>query len=85
MNGRFAMVHRPDRFLEILAVMQEYRIAPKRVQFVYPKEGKEANILLVEGIKDGRLEGFKVAPPLITYGADGEYTPAIKEMLYGSR
>ncbi|MFZ8765216.1 tRNA1(Val) (adenine(37)-N6)-methyltransferase [Enterococcus diestrammenae] len=83
MNGRFAMVHRPDRFLEIMQLMPQYRLAPKRVQFVYPKANKDANILLVEGIKDGKTDGFKVAPPLITYGADGEYTPEIKEMLYG--
>lgn len=83
MNGRFAMVHRPERFLEILQVMQAYRIAPKRAQFVYPKAGKDANILLIEGIKDGKTDGFKVAPPLITYGSDGTYTSAIKELLYG--
>ena len=82
-NGRFAMVHRPERFLEIIKIMQNHRIAPKRIQFVYPKAGKEANILLVEGIKDGKLDGFKVAPPLITYDADGEYTAEIREMLYG--
>ncbi|WP_206854944.1 tRNA1(Val) (adenine(37)-N6)-methyltransferase [Candidatus Enterococcus mangumiae] len=82
-NGRFALVHRPDRFLEILALMQTYQIAPKRVQFVYPKAGKEANILLIEGIKQGKVDGFKVAPPLFTYDAQGEYTPELREMLYG--
>ncbi|WP_165005407.1 MULTISPECIES: tRNA1(Val) (adenine(37)-N6)-methyltransferase [unclassified Enterococcus] len=82
-NGRFAMVHRPDRFLEILTVMQACHIMPKRVQFVYPKEGKEANILLIEGIKEGKTDGFKIAPPLLTYDKNGEYTPEVREMLYG--
>lgn len=82
-NGKFAMVHRPDRFLEILDWMKAYRIAPKRIRFVYPKAGKEANILLIEGIKDGKLDGFKIAPPLITYEADGSYSPEVREMLYG--
>ena len=82
-NGRLALVHRPDRFLDILNTMQKYRLAPKRVQFVYPKEGKEANILLIEAIKDGKTDGFKVAPPIITYDENGEYTPIFKEMLYG--
>lgn len=84
MNGRLAMVHRPDRFLDILDLMRKYRIAPKRIRFVYPKAGKDANVLLIEGIKDGKTDGFKVLPPLITYGNDGEYTEAIKEMLYGN-
>ncbi len=82
-NGKLALVHRPDRFLDILELMQRYRIAPKRIQFVYPKAGKEANILLIEGIKDGKRDGFKVAPPLITYDADGNYLPEIRSMLYG--
>lgn len=83
MNGRLALVHRPDRFLEILELMQDYRIAPKRVQFVYPKENKDANIVLVEGIKDGKKDGFKILPPLTVYSNTNEYTPAIKAMLYG--
>lgn len=83
-KGRLALVHRPERFLEILAVMQAHRIAPKRVRFVYPKVGKEANILLIEGIKDGKTDGFKVLPPLVTYDENQHYTAEIKEMLYGS-
>jgi tRNA1(Val) A37 N6-methylase TrmN6 len=83
-NGRIAMVHRPDRFLDILDCMRKYRIAPKRVQFVYPKAGKEANILLIEGIKDGKVAGFKISPPLTTYNPDGSYQEEVRRMLYGS-
>lgn len=83
MNGRFAMVHRPDRFLDILDHMRAHRIAPKRVRFVYPKVGKEANILLIEGIKDGKADGFKIDSPLITYDETGAYSPEVKAMLYG--
>ena len=36
-NGRLAMVHRPDRFLDIIETMKRYNLAPKRIQFVYPK------------------------------------------------
>lgn len=84
MNGRFAMVHRPDRFLEILDCMRQHRIAPKRVRFVYPKAGKEANILLIEGIKEGKADGFKIDPPLITYDEQGHYLAEVSGMLYGS-
>ncbi|MGM9904098.1 methyltransferase [Enterococcus sp. 10A9_DIV0425] len=82
-TGRLALVHRPDRFLEIINIMQACKIAPKRVQFIYPKAGKEANILLVEGIKQGKLDGFKIAPPLFTYDEEGNYTAEIREILYG--
>lgn len=83
-NGRLAMVHRPERFLEIIETMQKYRLTPKRIQFVYPTSDKEANILLIEAIKDGKKEGLKISPPLYTYDTHGEYTPQLQEMLYGS-
>jgi len=83
-NGRLALVHRPDRFLTILDAMRRQRLVPKRVQFVYPKKGKDANILLIEAIKDGKEEGFKVNPPLFTYDEDQAYTPETRQMLYGN-
>ncbi|MDE7506462.1 SAM-dependent methyltransferase, partial [Streptococcus agalactiae] len=43
-KGRIAMVHRPDRFLEIIDTMRQFNLAPKRIQFVYPKLGKDANM-----------------------------------------
>lgn len=82
-NGRLAMVHRPERFLDILHAMEAAGIAPKRVRFVYPKAGKEANILLIEGIKQGKKEGFRVLPPLVIFNESNEYLPEVKEMLYG--
>lgn len=77
------MVHRPERFLDILHAMEAAGIAPKRVRFVYPKAGKEANILLIEGIKQGKKEGFRVLPPLVIFNESNEYLPEVKEMLYG--
>jgi tRNA1(Val) A37 N6-methylase TrmN6 len=84
MNGRFSMVHRPDRFLEIIDCLRTHRIAPKRIQFVYPKPGKEANTLLIEGIKDGKSEGLRFLPPLYTYDHSGSYSADLQEMLYGN-
>ena len=83
MNGHGYLVHRPDRLGEILQVCQENRLAPKRIQFIHPKPDRDANILLLEVIKDGRPGGVKVVPPLIVHGADNQYTPAVQELLYG--
>lgn len=83
-NGRLAMVHRPDRLLDILDTLQRHNLAPKRLQFVYPKREKEANMLLIEAIKDGSTSGFKVLPPLIVHNDDGSYTPELEEIYYGS-
>ncbi|MBL1229758.1 tRNA1(Val) (adenine(37)-N6)-methyltransferase [Enterococcus sp. BWB1-3] len=83
-NGRLAMVHRPDRFLDIMNGMQEANIAPKRVQFVYPKPEKEATILLVEGILRGKKDGFRVLPPFYIQNEHGSYQTEMAALLYGN-
>ncbi|MBD5807308.1 tRNA1(Val) (adenine(37)-N6)-methyltransferase [Lactobacillus sp. 0.1XD8-4] len=83
MNGHGYLVHRPDRLAEILTICQKYRLAPKRLRFIYPKPDRDANILLLEVIKDGKPGGIKVVPPLIVHGEDGKYLPAVQELLYG--
>lgn len=82
-NGRLAMVHRPDRFLEIIDTFKKYKLAPKRLQFVYPKLGKDANMLLIEAIKDGSPNGMKILPPLIVHKDNGDYTDDIYEIYFG--
>ncbi|MDR0922571.1 MAG: tRNA1(Val) (adenine(37)-N6)-methyltransferase [Lactobacillales bacterium] len=84
-NGRIAMVHRPDRLLDILDTFKKYKIAPKRIQFVYPKAGKEANTILIEGIKNGSTDGLRILPPLIIHDESGEYTPEVWEKYYGRK
>ena len=76
-KGRFAMVHRPDRLVEILDTMRKYRIEPKRIRFVYPKIGSDCNHILIEGIKDGSKNGLNILPPLFVYGDNGKWTEEI--------
>ena len=81
-GGKVAFVHRPGRLLDIVTLMRKYKIEPKRVQFVYPKVGKEANTLLIEGIKDGNAD-LKILPPLVVYENNNEYTKELRSILYG--
>jgi tRNA1(Val) A37 N6-methylase TrmN6 len=81
-GGKAAFVHRPGRLLDIVTAMRANRLEPKRIRFVYPKAGKEANTLLIEGIKDGKPD-LKIIPPLYVYGADGAYTEEVRQLLYG--
>lgn len=82
-GGKAAFVHRPGRFLDLVTAMRANRLEPKRVRFVYSKIGKEANTLLIEGIKDGKPD-LKILPPLYVYNESGEYTEEVRAMLYGS-
>lgn len=81
-GGKVAMVHRPGRLVDILTLFRKYRIEPKRLRLVYPKRKKEANILLVEGIRDGKAD-LKILPPLYIYNQDGKYTEEAEEIIYG--
>lgn len=81
-GGKVAFVHRSGRMMDIVTMMRQYRLEPKRIQFVYPKAGKEANTILVEAIKDGNPD-LKILPPLIVYNENNEYTSEIREILYG--
>ncbi|MEG0275837.1 MAG: tRNA1(Val) (adenine(37)-N6)-methyltransferase [Coprobacillus sp.] len=78
-KGRFAMVHRPDRMIEIINCMQKYDIEPKRIRFVYPKVGKESHIFLIEGMYKGN-NGVKIEAPLYAHEEDGNYTQEVREM-----
>lgn len=78
-RGRFSMVHRPDRMIEILDLMQKYEIEPKRIRFVYPKVGRESHVLLVEGIYKGK-KGLKIEPPLYAHNEDGSYSNEVRRM-----
>lgn len=83
MNGHGYLVHRPDRVSEILATLERNRLVPKRIRFIYPKPDRDANIMLVEVIKDGKPGGQKIVPPLIVNDDAGNYLPEVRKLLYG--
>lgn len=70
-KGRFYMIHRPFRLTEILMKMSQYKIEPKRIQFVHPYIDKEPTMVLVEGMRGARPR-ITVEPPLIMYSKDGK-------------
>ena len=80
-NGRFYMVHRPFRLSEIITRLVEYKLEPKRIQFVYPYVDKEPNMVLIESLKGGKPNVI-VEKPLIVYKEQGKYTDEIYD-IYG--
>ena len=72
-GGVVSVVHRPDRLIDIISSMRQNNIEPKRLRLVYPKVGRECNMVLIEGSKNGS-SGLKILPPLITHNGDGSYT-----------
>ena len=80
-QGRFYMVHRPFRLAEIMCLMHQYGLEPKRMQLVYPFADKEPNMVLIEGLRGGKPR-ITVEKPLIVYKEPGVYTDEIYE-IYG--
>ena len=78
-NGTFAIVHRTDRLIEIIEEFRKNNIEPKRIRLIYPKEGEESNMVLIEGRKNGNI-GLKILPPLIAHNKNGDYTDEVKKM-----
>ena len=78
-NGTFAIVHRTDRLIEIIEEFKKNNIEPKRIRLIYPKEGEESNMVLIEGRKNGNT-GLKILPPLIAHNKNGDYTDEVKNM-----
>ena len=81
-GGRFNMVHRPQRLTEIIGIMEKYKLQPKRVRVVHPFIEKEANLVLIEGVRGGRPM-IKVEPPVIVYESAGKYTDEIASLYTG--
>ncbi|MBD5457750.1 MAG: tRNA1(Val) (adenine(37)-N6)-methyltransferase [Lachnospiraceae bacterium] len=80
-GGNFFMVHRPFRLAEIMTLLCQYKLEPKRMQMVYPFVDKEPNMVLIEANRGGKPR-MKVEKPLIIYREPGVYMPEIYD-LYG--
>lgn len=75
-GGRFYMVHRPHRLIEIITSLTAHGLEPKRMRMVHPYKEKEANMVLIEAVRGGRSM-IKVEAPLIVYERQGVYTEEI--------
>ncbi len=77
-GGKLFMVHRADRLSDVFAAMKAHNIEPKRLAVVYPRIGKPANLVLVEGLLGGK-PFLKLERPVFMYDADGNYIQNITE------
>ena len=75
-KGEFYMVHRPERLVDILNIMRKYKIEPKILRFVYSKQDKEPNLILIKGVKNAK-PFLRIEKNLYIYNDKGEYTEEI--------
>lgn len=80
-GGRFYLVHRPFRLVEIITTLTSYQLEPKRMKMVHPFLDKEPNMVLIEAVKGGGSM-MKVEAPLVVYKEQNVYTDEIYD-IYG--
>ena len=80
-GGRFYMVHRPHRLIEIITALTKYKLEPKRMKFVHPYVDKDANMVLIEAVRGGKPM-MKLEAPIIVYKEQGVCTDEIYD-IYG--
>lgn len=65
-NGRFFLIHRPQRLAELVNTLTRFRLEPKRMRFIHPYIDKEPSMVMIECLKGGR-QGMTVESPVIMY------------------
>ncbi|MGX7109113.1 tRNA1(Val) (adenine(37)-N6)-methyltransferase [Facklamia miroungae] len=83
-KGKLFIVYRPNRLDDLMMSLLEHRFAIKRLCFVHPKKGENANSVLIEAIAQGGRQGVRVEPAIIVHQDDGSYTPLMQEIYYGN-
>ena len=78
-RGYFYLVHRADRLAEIIPTLQKYNLEAKKIKFCYTTTHKNAKIVLIEAIKNGKT-GLTILPPLVINKDNGEYNDEVLEM-----
>lgn len=76
-GGKAAFVYPADKFITLSSLMRANNLEPKRILWIHPKEGKEANRVLVEGKKLAK-PGVRVFPPIVVYNENNEYTKGLR-------
>ena len=80
-SGRLCICHRPERLAELMDLMREYKLEPKRLRLVCQRKGEEPWLVLVEGKKCANT-GLRISPTLYVE-EDGGFSPEMIK-IYGA-
>lgn len=80
-GGKFFTINHIDRIIELIELMRQYKIEPKRLRLIQPRIDKPPNLVLAEGIKNARSH-VRFEPALIIYNEDGSPTRELDEIYH---
>ncbi|MUM77385.1 methyltransferase [Pseudodesulfovibrio sp. F-1] len=79
-RGRFSFVHLPERLPDLMEGLAAAGLAPKRMRLVHGRADREARMVLMEAVKEGR-PGLHVEPPLALHSGAGNATRLTDEAI----
>jgi tRNA1(Val) A37 N6-methylase TrmN6 len=65
-KGRIYLIYRSTKLIKLVIALKKYGIEPKVVKFIHPRQGENANLVLLEGVKRGKEE-LKIENPIFQY------------------
>lgn len=83
-NGKFALIYPSERFAELLAVLVQNSLIPKRICFIYPKPKANSNLVLVES-RPGSGNKVEILSPLFVSDENGEYSEQMNRIFHGGK
>ncbi|HET8997045.1 MAG TPA: methyltransferase [Acetobacteraceae bacterium] len=81
-HGSLTLILPAWRVAECLLAMQAAQCPPAAIQPLWPKAGREAKLVLVQGRRFGRAP-LRLLPGLALHEADGSFTPRAEAVLRG--
>lgn len=80
--GRFCLCQRPERLNDVIVLMRQYGLEPKRLRLVQQHTTKAPKLFLIEGRRGGRPNGLVVEPTLLIESESGGLSREMIE-IYG--
>ena len=81
MKGKMFMVHRPERLGEIMHYCLENHLSVKWVQPFVSKRNADANLVVVEAIRNTASDGLTLRDAIVVHNPDGSFTPEIEQII----
>lgn len=79
-SGKFCLIYHPFRLAELISILREAKLEPKRMRFVHSRPGEEAKMVLIEAAKGSGI-WLKIDPPLYIYDKGNHYTDETRRIL----
>lgn len=80
-GGYFCLVHKPERLTDLLCVLRENGLEPKRLRPACTRPQRPPSLVLLEARRGGK-PGLRMEPPLVLENSDGSPTVELNHIYF---